>query len=118
MSESDNYEVKLTVKSSTFSPQQDLFIQFKHRGKTYHTMSKDGEGRHVIWDQKFDVNWSPGNVIEFSCMDGSPLSSRLVGATRDVNLVDELKDGVIVGAKTELELKVMGSKDVLKIEGE
>ena len=81
-------------------------------------MSKDGEGRHVIWDQKFDVNWSPGNVIEFSCMDGSPLSSRLVGATRDVNLVDELKDGVIVGAKTELELKVMGSKDVLKIEGE
>ena len=59
------YDIKLTVKSSTFSPQQDLFVQFKHQNKTYHTMSKDGEGRHVIWDQKFEFEWSPGEIIEF-----------------------------------------------------
>ena len=54
-------------------------------------MSKDGEGRHVIWDQKFEFEWSPGEVIEFQCMDGSPLTSRIVGTTRDVNLSEEFK---------------------------
>ena len=52
--------LKLTIQDGTFSTAQDLFIFFSHDGTNYHTMCKDGEGRHAIWDQKFDLKFSEG----------------------------------------------------------
>ena len=46
---------KLTVKEGNWSTHQDLFVAFTYCGQDYYTMPKDGEGRHCIWDQKFEL---------------------------------------------------------------
>ena len=72
---------KLTIRESNFSSQQELFIQFDYRGKTYHTMAKDGEGKHAKWDQPFELIQDNESQIIFSAREGSPLENKEIAKT-------------------------------------
>ena len=90
---------KLTIKDSDFSSQQELFFQFEYGGKTYHTMPKDGEGKHAIWEQPFELKEDAEAQIVLKACEGSPLENKQIGKTEAI-----LANKLIESGDSELRL--------------
>ena len=64
---------------------QELIFKFKYGGKGYHTMPRDGEGKHAIWEQVFMLTRIKDHMDTDICLEGhegSPLESKMIAATK------------------------------------
>ena len=64
---------------------QELIFKFKYGGKAYHTMPRDGEGKHAIWEQVFMLQQIKDHIDTDICLEGhegSPLESKKIAATK------------------------------------
>ena len=67
-------------------------------------MCKDGEGRHAIWEQKFDIKTKQETII-FECRDGSPLDSRIVAKSDPVKVEDGVQKITVTAVDDGIEGK-------------
>ena len=89
----DGSRIHLVIKESDFSSQQELFIKFECGDSKHHTMAKDGEGKHVIWNQTFNLdNVTSDQLITFYAMEGAPLDSKQIGKTKEVQVTELLSE--------------------------